>query len=224
MPREVDRQRDSGGRSQRWLMCAATWPGDAPPAAVLPVACPTSTSCSRAAPASPQASVVSARPSWTPLSGQDREPHPHDVRRELPGDVRLRDGARRRERRVRLRRELRPNPVRPLASCCGGYSQGAAVVDMLMGIPPLGDRIGNLGAPCPPASAPTWRPSRRSAIPRRNSATRLHRRCTCSRAGRSTCARTATRSVLDGRNPFAHSDYVSAGLANQAANFVAGLV
>jgi cutinase len=28
----------------------------------------------------------------------------------------------------------------------------------------------------------------------------------------------------DGRNPFAHSDYVSAGLANQAANFVAGLV
>ena len=28
----------------------------------------------------------------------------------------------------------------------GGYSQGAAVVDMLMGIPPLGNRIGNMGA------------------------------------------------------------------------------
>ena len=27
-----------------------------------------------------------------------------------------------------------------------------------------------------------------------------------------------------GRNPFAHSDYVSAGLTSQAANFVAGLV
>ena len=27
-----------------------------------------------------------------------------------------------------------------------------------------------------------------------------------------------------GRNPFAHSDYVSAGLTDQAANFVAGIV
>jgi cutinase len=27
-----------------------------------------------------------------------------------------------------------------------------------------------------------------------------------------------------GRNPFAHSDYVSSGLTNQAANYVAGII
>jgi cutinase len=34
----------------------------------------------------------------------------------------------------------------------GGYSQGAAVVDMLVGIPPLGDKVGEIGSapPLPP--------------------------------------------------------------------------
>src|SRR5258705_8466156 len=36
----------------------------------------------------------------------------------------------------------------------GGYSQGAAVVDMLAGIPPLGDKIGAVGADAPPPASP----------------------------------------------------------------------
>ena len=31
----------------------------------------------------------------------------------------------------------------------GGYSQGAAVVDMLVGIPPLGDKVGDVGSAPP---------------------------------------------------------------------------
>ena len=31
----------------------------------------------------------------------------------------------------------------------GGYSQGAAVVDMLMGIPPLGSKVGDIGSAPP---------------------------------------------------------------------------
>ncbi len=31
----------------------------------------------------------------------------------------------------------------------GGYSQGAAVVDMLMGIPPLGTKVGDVGSAPP---------------------------------------------------------------------------
>ncbi len=34
----------------------------------------------------------------------------------------------------------------------GGYSQGAAVVDMLAGIPPLGNKIGDIGS-APPLPA-----------------------------------------------------------------------
>lgn len=123
------------------------------------------------------------------------------------------------------------NRIATLASTCpstkivlGGYSQGAAVVDMLAGIPPLGDKVGEVG------SAP---PLDRSLVPHvsavvafGNPATKFGNPLTSSvfggkaidlcKDGDPICSR--------GRNPFAHSDYVTAGLTDQAANFAARLV
>jgi cutinase len=106
----------------------------------------------------------------------------------------------------------------------GGYSQGAAVVDMLAGIPPLGNKIGDIGsAPPLPASLV---PSISAVAVFGNPATKFSNPITSSvfggkaidlcKDGDPICSR--------GRNPFAHSDYVTAGLTQQAANFVAGLV
>jgi cutinase len=106
----------------------------------------------------------------------------------------------------------------------GGYSQGAAVVDMLAGIPPLGNKIGDIGsAPPLPGSLV---PNVAAVAVFGNPATKFSNPITSSvfggrsidvcKDGDPICSR--------GRNPFAHSDYVSAGLAQQAANFVAGLV
>src|ERR1700730_1051905 len=106
----------------------------------------------------------------------------------------------------------------------GGYSQGAAVVDMLAGIPPLGNKIGEIG------SAPTLPsglvPSISAVAVFGNPATKFGNPLTSSvfggkaidlcKDGDPICSR--------GRNPFAHSDYVSAGLTDQAASFVAGIV
>lgn len=106
----------------------------------------------------------------------------------------------------------------------GGYSQGAAVVDMLMGIPPLGNRIGNLGAPLPAGLSPNVA----AVAAFGNPATKFGNPITSAQhlfAGRSIdLCKDGDPICSDGRNPFAHSDYVSAGLTNQAANFVAGLV
>jgi cutinase len=106
----------------------------------------------------------------------------------------------------------------------GGYSQGAAVVDMLAGIPPLGNKIGDIGS-APPleskyvpfikAVAVFGNPSAKFSIPITSSVFGGRAIDIC-KDGDPICSR--------GRNPFAHSDYVSAGLTNQAASFVAGLV
>src|SRR4029077_452423 len=106
----------------------------------------------------------------------------------------------------------------------GGYSQGAAVVDMLAGIPPLGNKIGDIGsAPPLPASLV---PYISAVAVFGNPATKFSNPITSSvfggraidlcKDGDPICSR--------GRNPFAHSDYVSAGLTQQAANFVAGII
>ena len=106
----------------------------------------------------------------------------------------------------------------------GGYSQGAAVVDMLMGIPPLGNRIGNVGAPLPADLSPNVA----AVAVFGNPATKFGNPVTSANhlfAGRAIdLCKDGDPICSDGRNPFAHSDYVSAGLTNQAANFVAGLV
>jgi cutinase len=106
----------------------------------------------------------------------------------------------------------------------GGYSQGAAVVDMLMGIPPLGNRIGNLGAPLPPGLSPNVA----AVAAFGNPATKFGNPVTSANhlfAGRAIdLCKDGDPICSDGRNPFAHSDYVSAGLTNRAASFVAGLI
>ncbi|WP_081809358.1 cutinase family protein [Mycobacterium sp. URHB0044] len=106
----------------------------------------------------------------------------------------------------------------------GGYSQGAAVVDMLAGIPPLGNKIGDIGSAPPLPSG--LLPSIAAVAVFGNPATKFSNPITSSvfggraidlcKDGDPICSR--------GRNPFAHSDYVTAGLAQQAANYVAGLV
>jgi trehalose dimycolate hydrolase len=106
----------------------------------------------------------------------------------------------------------------------GGYSQGAAVVDMLAGIPPLGNKIGEIGSAPPLASSLV--PNVAAVAVFGNPATKFGNPITSSvfggkaidlcEDGDPICSR--------GRNPFAHSDYVSAGLTNQAANFVAGII
>ncbi len=123
------------------------------------------------------------------------------------------------------------NHIAAMASQCpstrivlGGYSQGAAVVDMLAGIPPLGNKIGEVGsAPPLPANldnnvvavAVFGNPSTKFSIPITNSVFGGRAIDLC-KDGDPICSR--------GRNPFAHSDYVTAGMTDQAASYVARLL
>jgi cutinase len=106
----------------------------------------------------------------------------------------------------------------------GGYSQGAAVMDMLAGIPPLGNKIGEVGsAPPLPGSldsrvaavAVFGNPSAKFSIPVTNSVFGGRAIDLCA-DGDPICS--------DGRNPFAHTHYESSDFIPQAANFVAGRV
>jgi cutinase len=106
----------------------------------------------------------------------------------------------------------------------GGYSQGAAVMDMLAGVPPLGNKIGSIGS-APPLPS-NLVPNVAAVAVFGNPATKFSNPITSSvfggraidlcKDGDPICSR--------GRNPFAHNDYVSAGLTQQAADFVAGIV
>ncbi len=123
------------------------------------------------------------------------------------------------------------NRISTMASTCpstklvvGGYSQGAAVVDMLAGIPPLGNKIGDVGSapPLPQSLVPYVAAVAVFGNPATKFSNPLTRSVFGGRAidlckdGDPICSR--------GRNPFAHSDYVSAGLTQQAANYVAGII
>jgi cutinase len=106
----------------------------------------------------------------------------------------------------------------------GGYSQGAAVVDMMAGVPPLGNRVGEIAQapPLPQSLLPHiaavvvfGNPSTKFSLPLTGSVFSGRAIDLC-KQGDPICSR--------GRNPFAHNDYVSAGLTDQAAQFVSGLV
>jgi cutinase len=105
----------------------------------------------------------------------------------------------------------------------GGYSQGAAVIDMLMGIPPLGNRVGDIGsAPRLPASladrvaavAVFGNPARKFGNPASAAPGPFAGKAIdlCS-DGDPICSQ--------GRNPFAHNNYEKSDLVSQAAGFVA---
>lgn len=108
----------------------------------------------------------------------------------------------------------------------GGYSQGAAVVDMLMGIPPLGNKIGDIGS-APPLPAGLADKVAAVAV-FGNPATKFGNPVSAALApfagkaidlcndGDPICSR--------GRNPFAHTSYENTPLVGQAAGFVSQLL
>ena len=115
----------------------------------------------------------------------------------------------------------------------GGYSQGAAVMDMLIGIPPLGDKLaalgdkfGGVGTAAPLSSdlasnvaaiAVFGNPSTKFSNPATSAAAPFGPRAIdLCKDGDPICSR--------GRNPFAHKGYETSDFIPQAAGFVAGLV
>jgi cutinase len=106
----------------------------------------------------------------------------------------------------------------------GGYSQGAAVMDMLAGVPPLGNRIGEIGSapPLSPTAAVTvaavaafGNPATKFGNPLSSVGMFAGRAIDLCKDGDPICS--------DGRNPLAHRGYEDA-MAQQAANFAAGRV
>jgi cutinase len=107
----------------------------------------------------------------------------------------------------------------------GGYSQGAAVVDMLAGVPPLGNRIGSIGsAPPLPAGlngnvaavAVFGNPATKFGNPVSADGSFTGKAIDLCADGDPICS--------DGRNPFAHTHYETSPFIPQAAGFVAGRV
>ncbi|MCX6484496.1 MAG: cutinase family protein [Mycobacterium sp.] len=108
----------------------------------------------------------------------------------------------------------------------GGYSQGAAAVDMLLGIPPLGAKVGDAGsAPPLPAGladkvaavAVFGNPSTKFGVP--VSAAMMPfagKGIDLCNDGDPICSQ--------GRNPFAHTSYEKSPLVGEAAGFVSGLL
>ncbi len=108
----------------------------------------------------------------------------------------------------------------------GGYSQGAAVVDMLVGIPPLGDKVGEIGSapPLPPVLADKvaavvvfGNPSAKFGKPVSIAMTPF--------AGKGIdLCNDGDPICSQGRNPFAHTSYEKTPLVGQAAGFVSSLL
>ncbi|SPM32626.1 cutinase [Mycobacterium rhizamassiliense] len=108
----------------------------------------------------------------------------------------------------------------------GGFSQGAAAVSMLAGVPPLGNTVGNLG------SAPALDPGLANKIAAvavfGNPGNRFNTPLSTSGqfAGRAIdlCAEGDPVCVVGGRDRDAHHDYSVPPYPGQAAGFIAGRV
>jgi len=106
----------------------------------------------------------------------------------------------------------------------GGYSQGAAVVDMLVGVPPLGNRVGEIGSAPPLPGSLAGNVAAVAVFG--NPATKFGNPVTAgSLGGRSIDMCSDGDPICSrGRNPFAHTSYESGPMPGQAAGFIAGLV
>ena len=108
----------------------------------------------------------------------------------------------------------------------GGYSQGAAVVDMLMGIPPLGSKVGDVGS-APPL--PQGLADRVAAVAVfGNPAAKFGNPVSAAvppfaGKGIDLCA-DGDPICSQGRNPFAHTSYEKTAMVGEAAGFVAALL
>ncbi|MGE0220970.1 cutinase family protein [Mycolicibacterium sp.] len=107
----------------------------------------------------------------------------------------------------------------------GGYSQGAAVVDMLAGVPPLGNRIGDIGsAPPLPAGlngnvaavAVFGNPATKFGNPVSAAGSFAGKAIDLCADGDPICS--------GGRNPFAHTRYETSPFIAQAAGFAASRI
>ena len=106
----------------------------------------------------------------------------------------------------------------------GGYSQGAAVVDMLAGIPPLGNKVGEIGSAPPLPASLTGNVAAVAVFG--NPATKFGNPLTASMFGGRSIDLCSDGDPIcsDGRNPFAHTRYESGPYPGQAAGFIASLV
>lgn len=108
----------------------------------------------------------------------------------------------------------------------GGYSQGAAVVDMLLGIPPLGDRVGEVGS-APPL--PQGLADKVAAVAVfGNPAAKFGKPVSVAMppfAGKAIDLCAAGDPICSpGRNPLAHTSYERTPMVGEAAGFVADLL
>lgn len=108
----------------------------------------------------------------------------------------------------------------------GGYSQGAAVIDMLLGIPPLGERVGDVGS-APPL--PAGLADRVAAVAVfGNPATKFGNPVTVAAppfVGKAIdLCNSGDPICSQGRNPFAHTSYEKTDLVGRAAGFIFGLL
>ena len=106
----------------------------------------------------------------------------------------------------------------------GGYSQGAAVVDMLLGIPPLGSKVGGIGSAPPLPGSVANKVAAVAAFG--NPATKFGNPVSAAGSpfagkGIDLC-NDGDPICSPGRNPFAHTDYETTDLVGQAAGFIAG--
>lgn len=108
----------------------------------------------------------------------------------------------------------------------GGFSQGAAAVSMLAGVPPLGERIGNFGSA--PALDPGLANKVRAVAVFGNPGNRFNTPLSTTGlfAGRAIdiCSPGDPVCVVGGRDREAHHDYGVPPYPGQAAGFIAGLV
>jgi cutinase len=125
------------------------------------------------------------------------------------------------------------NRIAEIAATCpntrvvlGGYSQGAAVVDMLLGIPPLGAKVGDVGSAPPLPQSLAGQVAAVAAFG--NPATKFGTPVSAALPplagkGIDLCA-DGDPICSQGRNPFAHTSYEKTPMVGEAAGFISGLV